>query len=131
MTQGLSRTPHILVVEDDPFVRDMVLDVLTEAGFSTCEAMAGEEALRRLVLQPDIDVVVTDVDMPGKLDGVELARRIRQSWPGVGVVLISGGSRIMRPIPPQAKFLAKPFSAAALLRSISTFVEGSLLPAAS
>src|SRR5579862_666070 len=132
MTHTHPRAPQILVVEDDRFVRDMILDVLTEAGFAVCHVAGGGEAMVSLALRPDIDVVVTDIDMPGTLDGIELAGRIHQCWPGVGVVLVSGGSRVTRPIPPRAKFLAKPFSAAALLRSIRGFIgEGEPLRVAS
>jgi two-component system, response regulator PdtaR len=112
------RSPHILVVEDDPLVREMIVDILREAGFAAHEAGCADEALRDLAEQPGISAVVTDIDMPGTLDGIELSWRIEELWPRIGVIVISGGTRAAQ-LPRAAQFLAKPFTAGRLLSSLT------------
>jgi two-component system, response regulator PdtaR len=110
------RPATVLVVEDDPLVRSMMVDVLLEAGFDTCEAGCAKEALD-VFAEHRIDAVVTDVDMPGEVDGIALARRIGELWPAVGVIVASG--RPPRALPPGAWFIAKPFAARHLLQCVA------------
>jgi two-component system, response regulator PdtaR len=122
------RISSILVVEDDPLVRDMIVDVLLEAGFGVHEAGCVEEALRGLAQHP-IDAVITDIDMPGELDGIDLARRINEFWPGIDVIVTSGGSRPAASLPRFARFLAKPFTAGRLLHAITGLIDARLCAA--
>jgi CheY-like chemotaxis protein len=82
--------PVVLLVEDEPLVRVTQVDILREAGFWVAEAQDADEAFDMLRSRPDIVVVLTDVDMPGSIDGFEFARLVRQGWPEVGVLVISG-----------------------------------------
>jgi two-component system, response regulator PdtaR len=111
------RIRHILVVEDDALVREMIVDILLEAGFAAHQAGSADEALRDLEEKPGIAAVVTDIDMPGALDGIELTWRIEELWPKIGVIVISGGHGAAA-LPHAARFLAKPFTAGGLLRSL-------------
>ncbi|MFZ0558537.1 MAG: response regulator [Methylovirgula sp.] len=113
------RPTAVLVVEDDPLVRDVIVEMLKEAGFAVSAAAGAEEALRVLD-KKRIDAVVTDIDMPGELDGVGLAQCIGQRKPEVGVILISGGPP--RTLPPGTLFLAKPFTARCLLQSVTGLI---------
>lgn len=113
------RPAAILVVEDDLLVRDMIVELLQEAGFVAYEAANAEEALRALAKR-HIDTVVSDVDMPGEIDGLGLARRIGELKPEVGVILTSG--RLGHALPPGTRFLAKPFTACHLLQSVAALV---------
>ena len=119
----MSQTPPlptaILVVEDDLLVRDMVVEILRDAGFTVCDAACAEDALKMLAKR-HVDAVVTDVDMPGEVDGVSLAWRISEWKPEIGVVLTSG--RTPRPFPQGMKFVAKPFTARDLVRSVMTLL---------
>lgn len=108
--------PTVLVVEDDRLVRETMADVLRDAGFATCEAGCADDALRALAEHP-VDAVVTDIDMPGEIDGIGLARRMGELWPEIGVLVISGGKRAL--LPPAARFLAKPFTAGRLLAALA------------
>jgi len=126
--EQVRRVSRILVVEDEPLVRDMIVDVLLEAGFDTHEAGCAEQALRGLAQQP-IDAVITDIDMPGELDGIDLARRINELWPGIGVIVTSGGSRPAASLPRMARFLAKPFTAGRLLHAITELIDARLCAA--
>jgi CheY-like chemotaxis protein len=67
--------PTVLVVEDDGLVRIDAADTLREAGFDVIEAEGADEALKVMASRGDIAVLFTDINMPGRMDGVELARR--------------------------------------------------------
>jgi two-component system, response regulator PdtaR len=120
------RRATVLVIEDDTLVRDMIVDILRDAGFGAVEAGCASEGLRALAEHP-IDAVITDVDMPGELDGMGLALRIGEFWPKIGVIVTSG--RLAGPLPPQTQFLAKPFTAERLLRSVADLIDERLFAA--
>jgi CheY-like chemotaxis protein len=102
--------PLILVVEDEPLVRETSIDILQEAGFRVIEASDADEAFGLLRHRPDVEVVLTDVDMPGSIDGFEFARLTAQGWPDVRVLVISGKTTPkLGDLPPHAVFLPKPY----------------------
>jgi CheY-like chemotaxis protein len=103
------KQPVVLLVEDEPLVRLTQVDILREAEFWVVEAQDADEAFEVLKSRPDISVVLTDVDMPGSIDGFEFARLVRQGWPEVGVLVISGKTGPdPGDLPPNATFLHKP-----------------------
>ena len=109
----------VLVVENDPLVRATAVDVLEEAGFEVIEAPSADYAVVVLEKRPDVRVVFTDVEMPGKLDGIQLARIVQHRFRGAGIVVGSGGARPQSSeLSPDATFLAKPYAAAALVDAI-------------
>lgn len=123
--EGLSApAPRVLVVDDEPLLRLMSADHLSDAGFDVLEASNAEEALRLLEEMDDISVVFTDVDMPGRLDGFELAERIEARWPRIGVLVTSGGRlpEEMRPAGGR-RFVAKPYRPAEVVRLIDGFLS--------
>ena len=124
----LSR-PVVLLVEDEPLVRTVQVDILREANFWVLEAQDADEAFEILKRRPDVRAVLTDVDMPGSIDGFEFARLVAQGWPEVGVLVISGKTA-PEPgdLPPSALFAAKPVTPDALvelLRRVMRHVEPS------
>ncbi len=82
--------PVLLLVEDEPHLRTVEAEVLHEAGFWVLEAQDADEAFELLKRREDIRVVLTDVAMPGSLNGFEFARLVALGWPEVGVLVISG-----------------------------------------
>lgn len=96
----------------------MAADVLSKAGFAVLEAGTAREALRILETEANVGVVFTDVDMPGSLDGLELARCVSARWPSIGIVISSGHVCHMAKVPGACSFLAKPYTGPALLRYI-------------
>jgi CheY-like chemotaxis protein len=103
-------------VEDEQFVRMMAVDALEHAGYSAIEAEDGDRALVLLDTHDDIELVFTDIRMPGRIDGLDLARRIREARPATPVVLTSGHMfEGDRDIPSSTPFLQKPYRAAALI----------------
>lgn len=116
--------PRVLVVDDEPLLRMFNVDMLSDAGFDVIEAANADEALRLLSLVSDIRVVFTDVEMPGTLNGFELALRVEAQWPDIGVVVTSG-----RRLPDAAFgssgrcFVPKPYAASRVVELIDAFVQ--------
>lgn len=100
----------VLVVEDQTLVRMFMADFLDEAGFKVFEAVGADEALTVLEARPDVQAVVTDIEMPGSMNGIELTHVIRDRWPGIGVIVTSGRQRPgPDDLPDEVVFLAKPY----------------------
>jgi CheY-like chemotaxis protein len=100
-----SGSRNILVVDDDPEVREILVETLAEFGYAVSQAGSGEEALALLQPRPGIDLLISDVRMPG-MSGLELVERARERQPGLKVILISG---YFLPQPIAVRFLKKPF----------------------
>lgn len=112
--------PHtLLLVEDDPLVRMTLVEGLTDAGFNVLEAEDAEAALGLLARRPEIDVLLTDINLPGA-DGFDLSFAARKLRPTLPVLYASGRYRAAEPGRglPGAPFLAKPFSVACAAKVI-------------
>ena len=117
-TRPLNSPGVVLVVEDEPFTLFMAADVLSRSGLAVVEASCADEALRILEAQADVRAVFTDVEMPGSLDGLDLALRIGERWPSIGVVVTSALPCYADKVPERCGFLAKPYAGPALVRQI-------------
>jgi len=82
----------ILVVEDDIFVRLDIAEVLRNARFRVIEASNADEALSLLDSGYPIDVLMTDIRMPGSIDGIDLATRVRSTWPHMKIIFVTSHS---------------------------------------
>ncbi|HEY3636975.1 MAG TPA: response regulator [Rhizomicrobium sp.] len=88
------RRPTVLLVDDEFLIRLALSDFLQECGFKTLEATDAERAIAALeTLETPIDVVLTDVRMPGEINGFGLAQWIRQNRPSLPVLLVSGDAQ--------------------------------------
>jgi two-component system, response regulator PdtaR len=122
--------PVILLVEDETLVRLTQMDVLREAGFWVLEAGDADEAFDILRRRGDVSVILTDVDMPGSLDGFEFARLVAQGWPDVGVLVISGKAfPDDGDLPSSAVFIAKPVQPDALVGQLKALMAARNLAA--
>lgn len=109
----------VLIVEDEALIRMGVADYVEDAGLTPVEAANADEALTILDTCPNIDVVVTDVNMPGRIDGLDLSRIIAEKWPRIGVIVTSGRALLGRSeLTAGAVFHPKPYELSAVLRSI-------------
>ncbi|HEX2552195.1 MAG TPA: PAS domain S-box protein [Microvirga sp.] len=88
------RPLHILLVEDNAQVAEIAASMLAERGHTVARAASADEALARLQGGEAYDLVFSDLVMPGKLDGLDLARLVRANWPGVPVLLATGYSQV-------------------------------------
>ena len=114
---------HIVVVDDNPVIRRSYRDVVEEAGCAALEAASADEALRMIEAEGSaVDVVITDIEMPGSMDGIGLAQLIARRWPRIGVIVNSGH---LEPLPGElpsgAIFMSKPGTANILLHHIASF----------
>jgi CheY-like chemotaxis protein len=119
MRASSSSSLLVLVVEDDPSVRAMAVDSLKEEGFEVLEASSADYAVTLLEARCDIGAVFTDITMPGTLNGFDLARLVRRTYPHVHVVVSSGA------LPPgfsgevpDARFVPKPYRMTDVVRII-------------
>jgi DNA-binding response OmpR family regulator len=118
----LSR-PAVLVVEDEFWVMQDVAEILAEHGYESLCARNGDEALPLLEQRPDVKVVFTDVNMPGRVDGLSLAREVSRRWPWMDVLITSGRVREddidLRPDWP---FIPKPYDPKTVVKRIGALL---------
>lgn len=113
----------VLIVEDEPLLRMLAVDVVEEAGFVGLEARNADEAVALLCSRPDISVLFTDIDMPGCMDGLELAHAVRQRWPLIKILIASGHIRLpVSELPSNSCFVGKPYKAAAIVAELRSLV---------
>ncbi len=109
---------RVLVVDDEPEVRTAVADILGTAGYTTFQAAGGREALAWLDAGQSVDLVLTDLGMPG-MTGTDLARSVRGRWPGLRIGLMTGWDETEAPVGEASSIvdfvIAKPFQLSALL----------------
>ena len=122
--RSILQAPVVLLVEDEPLVREFEIDVLQDAGFRVLEARSADEAFDMLRGRPDVRIVFTDVDMPGSLNGFEFSRLVHQGWPEVAILVSSGK---MAPeegdLPDGAAFIAKPYRPDELVEQLHKLVR--------
>jgi two-component system, response regulator PdtaR len=100
----------VLVVEDEPLVRMFVVELLQDADLRVFEAARADEAISVLEAQNGIEVIFTDVRMPGPMDGYALAHQVRKRWPTIKVFLTSGYVGLRSDsLPPGVVFVPKPY----------------------
>ena len=110
----------VLIVDDEPAVRALATDILSDAGFDTIATADANQALHVLAHDADnVDVLFTDVRMPGGMTGLELARVAKRTWPGLRVIMTSG---YFAGDFPSAEFLRKPWSAAELVSRVEQVI---------
>lgn len=116
--------PLVLLVEDEPLVRMVNLEVLQEAGFRVIDANDADEAFEILKRRSDqVRAVLTDVDMPGSMNGFEFARLVSQGWPAIGVLVISGKTAPgPRDLPRNGMFLAKPYGTDEMIEALKRLI---------
>jgi two-component system, response regulator PdtaR len=115
----MAERPAVLVIDDDPVIRMFVGEALSEQGFRALSASSADEGLGVLLNRADIGVVITDVVMPGTLDGLGLVSEIRRRWPWLGIVIASGRMPAGAAANAAATvFLEKPFDETMLLAAL-------------
>lgn len=105
----------VLVVEDELLIRLTIIDALEEAGFEVLEAASADDALD-VIENQTIHFLFTDIQMPGKLSGVDLANIVSKRFPDAGIIVASG--RITAQdiaLPDSAEFFSKPYSFATVI----------------
>jgi CheY-like chemotaxis protein len=111
--------PVILIVEDEFLLRLDSAETIEHAGFEVIQAANADEAIAILNARPDIHVVFTDIQMPGSMDGLRLARFVRNRWPPIKIVATSGQVVASAgDLPAGSVFLPKPYRGAEVVATL-------------
>lgn len=115
---------EVVVVEDDPTLRQLMVDIVVELGASCIAFDNAEDALVHM-LSPvaNCGLVIADHGVPGSIKGMELAAMVQQKWPGTGFVLTSGYLLDVSGLPPPLVYLLKPWSIDALVVAIAQTLQ--------
>jgi CheY-like chemotaxis protein len=123
MAAVLKNRPTVLVVEDEGLVRLDAAETLRDAGFAVLEAANAYDALAVVIGGEKVDLLFTDINMPGPIDGLELAKRVNRLKPRIHLLLTSGKATPARgQIPDSGAFIPKPYSAEAVTRVVSAML---------
>jgi len=116
--------PVVLVVEDEFLLRLVAVELVEDAGFQALSAASADEALAILETRGDVWLLFTDVQMPGSMDGLSLAHAVRDRWPPVELIVISGQRLIQaEDLPDRGRFIAKPYNGETLSRTFREMAE--------
>ena len=109
----------IVVVEDEALLLFTIADDLRQAGFEVLEASDAREAIVHLERRADVELLFTDIDLPGSMDGVRLSAVVRERWPHIKIVVTSGKHRPdRRGMPEGSLFIGKPYLPGPLARTM-------------
>jgi len=115
----------ILIVEDDVLTRICGAGMFEDAGFSVIEAGDSDEALGLLAGGSKVQLLFTDVNLPGEIDGLALAREVHARWPFIGIIVASGHSQPQfHELPDGARFHRKPYSVDSVVRHARELMAG-------
>jgi CheY-like chemotaxis protein len=116
MGQATPFKPVVLVVEDEPLIRLMAIELIEDGGFDVVSVADAAEAVHVLETRLDIRIVFTDIDMPGDMDGIRLAELVRGRWPPIEIVVTSSHMHVTsEQMPERGVFLPKPYEGRELL----------------
>ena len=119
----IGRSFAVLVVEDEPILRLHALDIVEEAGFTAIEAKNADEAIAILESRNDIALLFTDINMPGSMDGLKLAHAVRNRWPPIKIVVVSGHVQLdQSELPSHSRFFGKPFEAQKMIGELRELI---------
>ncbi len=114
----------ILIVEDDAFVRMMGIDLLEDAGFEVIDAGNADHAMELLEGAAEVKLMFSDIDMPGTMNGLQLAKLVRQRWPDIRLLLTSGHHHVPQSqVPDDGRFVSKPYSSNAIISEITDMLK--------
>jgi two-component sensor histidine kinase/CheY-like chemotaxis protein len=118
----------VLVVEDEMMLRMRAVDMVEDAGFTAVEAINADDALAILESRSDIEMLFTDIQMPGSMDGLKLAYAVHARWPLIKIILVSGQLKLTdNDKPPDSRFFGKPLGVAQMIAEMQDMMgRGSL-----
>jgi CheY-like chemotaxis protein len=120
MPTGVLGMVTVLMVEDEPIIRNLVSEELTDAGFDVVVVGNADEAVAVLEARNNIQLVFTDIDIPGSMDGLKLAAAVRDRWPPIHIIITSGKKR-PAVMPSEAIFVPKPYLSDVVVDAMKTF----------
>src|SRR5450759_812832 len=120
--------PAVLVVEDEMLLRMRAVDMVEDAGFIPIEAVNADDALAILESRADVQLLFTDIQMPGSMDGLKLAHAVHERWPLIKIILVSGQLKLTdNDRPPDSRFFGKPLGVKQMIAEMQDMMgKGSL-----
>ncbi|MHB8270134.1 sensor histidine kinase [Bradyrhizobium sp.] len=120
--------PSVLIVEDEMVLRMRAVDIVEDAGFNPVEAVNADDALAILESRSDIELLFTDIQMPGSMDGLKLAYAVHERWPQIKIILVSGQLTLTdADKPADSRFYGKPLAVKAMIAEMQDMMgKGSL-----
>lgn len=119
-----SRIPAvILIVEDEMMLRMRAADMVEDAGYTPVEAVDADGAVAILESRSDIALMMTDIQMPGSMDGLGLAHAVHERWPLIKIIVVSG--RLKQPsidLPADSRFFGKPLEAGEMIAQMRSMI---------
>src|SRR6204780_1348564 len=118
----------VLVVEDEMMLRMRAVDMVEDAGFTSVEAVNADDALAILESRSDIELLFTDIQMPGSMDGLKLAYAVHKRWALIKIMLVSGQLKLTdNDKPPKSRFFGKPLDVKQMIAEMQDMMgKGSL-----
>jgi DNA-binding NtrC family response regulator len=124
VTEKPNRPSAVLIVEDEALLRLHAADMIEEAGYVAIEAKDADEAIAILISRPDIVLLFTDINMAGSMDGLKLAHLVRDRWPPIKIIIVSGKTNLQtNDMPPGGRFFPKPFETGKMISEIRSMIE--------
>lgn len=121
----MKKEPAVLLVEDEPLLGELMTEALIDHGYEVHTAPDARDALRHLLSGADVDIMFTDIDLGGGMDGAALAQLAREMRPQLPIVYTSGGRGLDQiAAVPGAAFLPKPYSLDTVRKTLARLVDG-------
>ena len=118
----------VLVVVDEMVLRMRAVDIVEDAGFVAVEAVSADQALLILEQRSDITMLLSDIQMPGTMDGLRLAHAVNERWPRIKIILVSGQiTPTEAETPPDSKFFGKPLKVTQMIAELQSMVGAGAL----
>jgi len=113
----------VLVVEDEMLLRMRAVDMVEDAGYTSVEAVDADKAVAILEARSDVALMLTDIQMPGSMDGLKLAHTVHRRWPPIKIILVSGQLQLANiEIPLDSRFFGKPLEAAEMIAQMRNMI---------
>jgi CheY-like chemotaxis protein len=113
----------VLVVEDEMLLRMRAVDMVEDAGYTSVEAVDADQAVAILESRADIALLLTDIQMPGSMDGLGLAHSVHDRWPPIKIILVSGHLNLANiAIPAGSRFFGKPLEAKVIIAQMQGMI---------
>src|SRR3984957_17267560 len=120
--------PSVLVVEDEMLLRMRAVDMVEDAGFTPIEAINADDALAILESRSDIEILFTDIQMPGSMDGLKLAHAVHERWPLIKIILVSGQLKLTDDDKPaDSRFFGKPLDVKQMIAELQDMIGNGVL----
>src|SRR5580693_1723675 len=128
MVPGQSAARAVLIVEDEMLLRMRAVDMVEDAGFTAVEAINADDAIAVLESRSDIELLFTDIQMPGSMDGLRLAYAVHERWPLIKIILVSGQLKLTDgDRPADSRFFGKPLDVKQMIATMQDMMgKGSL-----